>query len=435
MARALRPVVAIAAIALAVLYPAHEAFSAGFPLKFPLFHRNSHDWTQFRLGPDNNAVIGGSLETSWRVETGGQISASPTISDGVLYIGNNNGTLYAIDQQTGVPFWTFRARNPLMSAPIVYGDLVIVGEGDADSMGTNPSEPGKVGQGASSLIALDRRTGSLRWQRALAGSGMPTPAIVNGLLVHHNGSGWVGGFDPTTGRLKFSHHLDSVASMSAILPVTGNQFVTTGVGTNAVWRMSAIDGTVLWSSTFDSGASGVGDCPPVTDGTRVLCDYVAPVPPNNMTQVGQAAVERVYAVDLATGAKRWDVALESGILQPRNEAAIPLLADGRLYVGSSLASEMHALDVATGQVVWHLRTHGAVKGGAVAVDGAVYFGDYGGYLWAVDERSGAVIGVKNMQTHFNVGSPLVDGMTLIIGSDSGSLVAVPLQTIRLTHDP
>jgi outer membrane protein assembly factor BamB len=430
-----RVALAIVATTAAMLYISPQTVSAGFSLHFPLFHHASHDWTQFRLGPDNNAVVGGSLNVSWQIETGGQISSSPTTADGILYIGNNNGVLYAIEASSGRTIWTYQARNPLMSAPLLFGDLVIVGEGDANSMGMNPSEPGKVGDGSSSLIALDRKTGTPRWTRALAGSGMPTPAILNGVLVHHNGAGWVGAFDPETGREKFSQHVDSIASMSAILPITNDEFVTTGVGTNAVWRMSAKDGSVLWKSTFDSGASGIGDCPPVSDGTRIFCDYVAPVAPDKMTQVGRTAVERVYAVDLPTGAKRWDVAFESGTLQPRNEGAIPLLADGLLYVGSSVAPEMHALDVATGRLYWHLHTRGVVKGGAVAVDGVVYFGDYGGYLWAVDGQTGTVIGDKNMRTRFNVGSPLVDGTTLIIGSDSGTVVAVPLETIRTARDP
>ena len=58
-------------------------------------------WTQFRMGPENNAVVPGTLHASWRVETGGQISASPTIVDDTLYVGNNNGSLYAIDVNTG----------------------------------------------------------------------------------------------------------------------------------------------------------------------------------------------------------------------------------------------------------------------------------------------------------------------------------------------
>jgi polyvinyl alcohol dehydrogenase (cytochrome) len=86
-------------------------------------------------------------------------------------------------------------------------------------------------------------------------------------------------------------------------------------------------------------------------------------------------------------------------------------------------------------VVWETPTHGPVKGGLVDVDGIVYFGDYGGYLWALDAKTGSVVGDKQMHTAFNVGSPLVVGRTLIIGSDSGSVIAIPLEEIRGSRDP
>ena len=401
---------------------------------FPFFHKSSQNWTQFRYGRDNNAVVAGRLQTSWRVETGGQISASPTLVDGILYVGNNAGTFYAIDAGSGKTLWQFTVSNPLMSAPLVYGDLVILGEGDAQSMGNSPSEPVKVGDGESSLIALDRHTGTLRWKKTMTGSAMPTPALIDGILVHHNGAGWVSGYDPMTGRMRFAHHLESVASMSAILPLPGNDFATTGVGTNAVWRMSSRDGSVVWRSVFPSGASGLGDCPPVSDGTRIMCDYVMPVAPDWSTVVGHSAVQHAFAVDEKTGKRLWDVALESGPLPPRNEAAIPLLAGNVLCIGSAVAPAMHGYDPETGKRLWTVATHGPVKGGAVFVDGIVYFGDLGGYLWAVDPHAGTVVGKEYARTKFNVGSPIVDGKTLIIGSDSGTILALPLADIRLHQD-
>jgi len=324
--------------------------------------------------------------------------------------------------------------NPLMSAPLVYGDVVIVGEGDPTSRGSSPSVPVMVGQGPSALIAFDRFSGAIRWQTSLHGSAMPTPAIINGILVHHDGAGWISGLDPTTGATRYAKSIDSMASMSAILPVDNGDFITAGVGNNAVWRLHADGGEVVWRSPFSKGASGIGDCPQVSDGQRVFCDYVSPVLPDQWTVIGDLAVERVYAVNVHNGAPLWDVALEGGTLPGRNEAAIPLLSGGMLYLGSSLGPWMHALDPKSGMLVWETPTHGAVKGGAVAVDGTVYFGDYGGYLWALDGKTGRVIGVKNMHTAFNVGSPIVAGQTLIIGSDTGSVIAVPLQAIRSSHD-
>ena len=391
-------------------------------------------WTQFRLGPQNNAVVDGSLETSWRIETGGQISASPTFVNGTLFIGNNNGALYAISASTGKVIWTARVTNPLMSAPLVYNDLVIVGEGDPTSHTSSPSAPMMVGEGPSALIGFDRYHGSIRWQTAVNGSAMPTPAIINGILVHHDGAGWISGFDPATGDKRYQHWIGSMASMTAALPIGDDDFVTTGVGTNAAWRIHADGGSIVWRSTFFKGASGLGDCPPVTDGRRIFCDYIAPVWPDTFTVIGNTSVERVYALDAATGAALWDISLEGGSLPIRNEAAIPLLADGKLYLGSAIAPWMHALNTANGMLAWERQTRGPVKGDIVNVNDTLYFGDLAGYLWALDAKTGEIIGDKFMHTAFNVGSPLVVGETLIIGSDSGSIIAIPLAKIRTSHN-
>lgn len=263
---------------------------------------------------------------------------------------------------------------------------------------------------------------------------MPTPAIIDGILVNHDGAGYINGLDPATGRKRYARWLGSMASMTSALPVGGGDFVTSGVGSNAVWRLHADGGGVVWRSAFSKGASGIGDCPPVSDGSRIYCDYVSPVWPDTSTVIGNLTAQRVFALRVDDGALLWDVALESGSLPIRNEAAIPLLSGGLLYLGSAIAPWMHALDATSGTLVWEMPTRGAVKGGIVQVGGVVYFGDLGGYLWALDAKTGRVIGVKNMHTPFNVGSPIVVGRTLIIGSDSGSVIAVPLATIRSSQD-
>jgi outer membrane protein assembly factor BamB len=391
-------------------------------------------WTQFRMGADNNAVVPGSLETAWRIETGAQISASPTVIDGTLYLGNNGGSLYAIDVTSGQVLWKAHVTSPLMSAPLIYGDLVIVGEGDATSVSAADSRFMTKGQGPSALIGFSRSDGTQRWQTALAGSAMPTPAVIDGLLVDHNGAGWLSALDPATGQIQYKRFVGSIASMSAIVPIGSGDFLTAGAGANAAWRFHADDGSVVWRTAFSSGVSAVDDCPQVHDERRVYCDYAAPLLPDALTVVGHVAVQRAYALDVATGAPLWDLALESGVLPERNEAAIPMLADGLLYLGSAIAPWMHAIDSATGTLVWETPTHGAVKGGLVSVGGVVYFGDLGGYLWALDAKTGKVLGDKFMHTGFNVGSPIVYGKTLIIGSDLGSVIAIPLQAIRSSHD-
>jgi outer membrane protein assembly factor BamB len=391
-------------------------------------------WPQFRLNAQNNAVVPGTLRVSWRVRTEGAFSSSPTLVGTTLYIGNNAGTLYAIDVTDGRVRWTYHVRNPIMSAPIVYGDAVIVAEGNENSpTDSTPARPIHVGAGPNAIVALNRQTGALLWSRPLDGSGMPTPAIVDNVLVHHDGAGNIVGLDPSTGAVRYVRNLHSIASMVAALPIWGDRWVTAGEWSNDVWELRAADGSVIWQSAFSRVASGIGDCPPVSDGVRIYCDYIMPPSSTTPVVVGDSAVERAYAIDVADGKRAWDVAIDAGRVPPRNEAAIPLLADGTLYIGSSMEPLLSAIDPHTGRIRWQARTHGPVLGGVVYSDGTIYFGDLGGYLWALDARTGRLVGDLNAATPFNVGSPIIAGQTLIIGSRGGQILAVPLRVIRETR--
>ncbi len=390
-------------------------------------------WTQFRYDQRSNVAIAGTLDTSWKVVSGGPISSSPTLDGTTLYVDNNRGYLYAIDVNNGHVRWIQHVDNALMSDPLVYRGLVIVGEGDANSTASAP-HPLRVGTGPSALLAYDAATGALRWRTVVAGSAMPTPAIIGGILVHHNGAGWITALNPLTGRVRYTRNLHSIASMTAALPVAGGRFITIGVLKNAMFELNVKDGSTVWETPFSPAGSGQGDCPPVTDGTRVMCDYVMPVGNAPYTTIGGTAVEHAYAIDVKTGARLWDVALNPGTLPPRNESAIPLLHDGVVYLGSAIAPYMHAIDAKTGRVLWQCKTHGPVKGGSVLVDGALYFGDLRGFLWAVDAKTGRVVGDVRMPSGFNVGSPIAVGRTLIVGSRTGSIYAEPLSEIRMHHD-
>lgn len=56
----------------------------------------STDVTQFRMNAANNAVVGGNLRAAWTFETGGPISASPTVVDGVY----TSATTWAVSSRS-----------------------------------------------------------------------------------------------------------------------------------------------------------------------------------------------------------------------------------------------------------------------------------------------------------------------------------------------
>ena len=392
-------------------------------------------WTQFRQNPAHDPAIFRGLETSWRLETHGGFSASPTLVGDTLYIGNNSGTLYAVDVRTGRARWTYQAAAALMSNPLYWRGLVILGEGDQNSYSGDEHHATMVGKSENALIAVDANTGKLKWQTPLQGTGMPTPAIAGGTLYHHNGAGRFVALDPATGRTKYVRDLESVASMTAVLPIGGSRVVTAGIGDNAVFALNTGDGSTAWRYAFADNASGIGDCPLAGDERFAYCNYVMPPDGERDVQIGHDGVQRAYAVDLASGTIAWDVAYAWGTIPKWNEAAVPTVVQSTVYMGSSLASSVFALDAENGRTLWQTTVRGPVKGAIVEQRGVLYCGDLAGYLWALDARTGRVIGSKNANVPFNVGSPLIVGRTLVIGSNSGALLAVPLVQIRTAHDP
>jgi outer membrane protein assembly factor BamB len=392
------------------------------------------EWIQFRLNNNANAVIPGTLAVHWTRRFRGGFSSSPTLAGGTLFVASNRGELAALDPSTGHVRWLFHAFNSLMTAPIVYRGLVIAGEGDATPMLGTSAHPVRVGGGACELIAVDARTGVLRWRRPLPGTAMPTPAIVGGVLVQHSGGGFLSAFDPRDGRPLYQINLGSIASMSAILPVGGGSYITSGALTNAIWKLHAQTPSVIWKHLFDPRDSGMGDCPAASANGLLFCNYLRSRKPADKNLTGDPVRMHAFAIDLQTGALAWDVPLESGTLKPRNEAAIPLATPQTVYEGSSIRPYMHALDARSGRLRWRVTTRGPVKGGSVLSSGVLYFGDRGGYIYAVDAGTGRVRGVRHFATQFNVGSPILAGRTLIVGGLNGLLVAFPIDAFKRRND-
>src|SRR5205814_5117047 len=85
------------------------------------------DWAQFHFGPAKdganayenvlNAANVSSLGVAWTYATKGSIESSPVIADGVLYVGSDDNSLYAIDPATGAVLWTASPAN--YSSPAV----------------------------------------------------------------------------------------------------------------------------------------------------------------------------------------------------------------------------------------------------------------------------------------------------------------------------
>lgn len=395
-------------------------------------------WREFRLGDGLNVVVSDpSLpsEFAWRFPTNG-ISSSPTVEGTTVFVSANDHFVYALDGATGQLRWRYRADNEVMSQPAYENGLVYVGTGNSDAIAYYPPALVVTGSGENRLEALDARTGAERWWSALAAAGMPSPAIVGDDVVAVDGAGSVFAVDARTGAYRWSRHLYENFAMSAVLDGHDGRLYLAGSFPNAVLAIRASDGAPVWRHRFDPLAGGISDGPLAFAKATLFGTYLEPRsvgPYGRVVTYESRAREHVYALAARSGRLLWDTLLPNatGSVPKYNEAAIPLVYAGRLFVGSAVAPTVSALAL-DGRVVWQLHVGGAVKGGIAAYDETLYFGDESGKLWAVNASDGRPIGSVATDMHFNVGSPIIVNGTLVIGSRSDT-VALPLADIRDSH--
>ena len=92
------------------------------------------------------------LKVKWAFGFPNTVTAysQPTVVDGRVYTGSNDGTVYALDAQSGCIYWMYQAKS-------MVRDAVVIG----------PGPRAYFGDLESNFYALDANTGKLVWQKKL----------------------------------------------------------------------------------------------------------------------------------------------------------------------------------------------------------------------------------------------------------------------------
>jgi outer membrane protein assembly factor BamB len=115
------------------------------------------------------AVIGLTISEAlpavlWSTSTGGAVDSSPTVVNGVVYVGSDSGSIYALNATTGQIVWQTNTGAPVNSSPTVVNGVVYVG-----------SESGY-------LYALNATTGQIVWQTNTGAAGSSPSLAVNSVV-------------------------------------------------------------------------------------------------------------------------------------------------------------------------------------------------------------------------------------------------------------
>ncbi|MBV8490758.1 MAG: PQQ-binding-like beta-propeller repeat protein [Candidatus Eremiobacteraeota bacterium] len=374
------------------------------------------------------------FNVAWNLDAGSRINGGLAIIGDTLIFDTFNMEVVAVRARTGEQIWRSRAHNVLMSTPVVADDMVYVGSGHngrlvppADNRFTyTPNDPGNPIWGhpaGDAVIAYDLATGKERWTYKTVGEDMPSPALVDGVLIFANGDLHAYGLAGASGKQLWKHQLDGLATMASATVAQGRVFLS--ACNDAPYRCHTIaveprSGSMLWSSP-----NGNSDSSPTFADGRVFVSGIENVD-GPYSQGGRTVVA---ALDARSGKVLWRYRTpgtgpytEVG----SNERAIAgTYAQGTYYQAVPSQDLLLAFDGASGRIRWTFKSLGPIKMSPVIDSGRLYVGDGAGVLYVLDSRTGTLFTSRTFKRGFTVSPPLLVGDTMFVANDS-FVYAIPI---------
>lgn len=393
------------------------------------------------------ATDASTLQLAWKFSLGGIIGASPTVVNGVMYIGSWNGYEYAIDISTQQLLWQQYLGVSIQSKKCYSKTGVGI-----DSTAAVENNVVYVGGGDGYMYALSAVDGSILWKTLLGNPpyyNWSSPLLYNNLLY----IGLAAFCDPpfVQGKVMALNESDGsiAASISLVpdgqtgAPVWGSAAVD--VNTNTIYVATGNNGSQKITKqpyaeailALDAGTLAIKDSWQVPtaelihDGdfgtTPVLFDI------NGVSYLGALNKNGIYYVlnrnDLAAGPV-WERALSSNAHKVDGDNVSPsCYNNGVIYAGSAggvdYGGTIGAYDAVTGNVLWSTTTAGKMVSPVTCTDDLVV--DNQGKLVEVrDAATGSILFSYKTKARL-YGASIISNGVLYAPSTDGAVYAFTVQ--------
>jgi len=303
------------------------------------------------FGSDGNIFVGspdGSLYAvnsesiyGWNYPTGDKIWSSPAIApDGTIYFGSYDDTLYALSS-SGTPRWGFPTGRSVHASPAIGSDgTVYISSLDHWFYAINPD-------------------GSEQWKTSNVKAARSSPAVAaDGVIYLGSDNDSIYAVNPN-GTVKWGYKTGGIIHSSPSFAADGTVYC--GSDDSCLYALNP-DGTFKWKYATSGAVQASASVGP--DGTIYFGSDDG----------------SLYALN-PDGSFKWSYPTGGSI------ATTPAIAaDGTIYFGSADYS-VYAL-TPEGAAKWQFETDGAIQSSpTIGPDGRVYFTSKDGYLYALKGTS------------------------------------------------
>lgn len=297
----------------------------------------------------------------WFVRARALVEFPPAIAYGRLYYANANGTVFALDLRKVRVRWKFRARRCTAASPAVARGLVYM-----TFLNRPPCRATRSGIDGQ-LVALDAKTGRVRWRRRI-GPSESSPLIAGRRVYVGDWNGKIYAFGAREGGLAWTFATGGQVK-GAVAFAGGRVYV--GSYDNHVYALDALSGRLIWRASAQQRLGPRGRF------------YSTPAVAYGRVYIG-GTDGKVYSFGAGSGKLRWSYGTGSYVY------ASPAVWRRRVFVGS-YDKVFYSFDAATGDIRWRYRANGPISGSAVVLNGVVYFSTLHGRTYALNAATGKLL--------------------------------------------
>lgn len=357
----------------------------------------SADWPSFRGNVHLTGVSAGrlpeALRLRWTFRAPEAITSTAAIVDGVVYVGCDDGVLYALSLADGAVRWKYATPNAVRSSPTVHRGVVYFGNDDGE------------------LHAVNAASGEKKWMYKTDGEIISSVNVGASGAAGANEAGGSAGSDELLFFGSYDDHLYALRAADGSLAwkyqtagrvhgtpsVVGDRILVAGCD-EFLHVVSARDGKVVQTVSLGSmsGASAA-----VADGRAYAGTYG----------------NQVVAVDVSAGRTVWTFEDKERPFPFLSSAAV---TDKAVIVGGR-DKRVRALAIADGKQLWEVVTGGRVDGSPVVCGTRVYVGSGDGNVYVLDVGSGREVWRYESGAGISA-SPAIGGDRLVIGNEDGALL-------------
>ena len=292
----------------------------------------------------------------WHKSLRGGIYSTPVTDGKSLFVGDDVGVMYSIDQKTGATNWTFDTGMRIVGSPAVSDGVVVFGS-------TNYN-----------IYGLDAKTGEELWHVATNQAVMGAATIHEGIAYIGGGDGRMFAIDIHTGKVKWT--FDELKNYVLTRPLVYEDKLYFGTWDTHFYSLNLADGSLVWK--WNNGKSN----------PKLSPASVWPVAANGKVFI--TAPDRYFTcLDAETGAEIWRTN------EYKVRETVGLSEDGKTVYSKCMWDTIVALDAASDDVQLRWASHadfGYEHNPAMPLekDGILWVSTKNGLLLGMDAQTGEV---------------------------------------------